>query len=127
MGDLAWPAKAWGVEHLTTAERVARAFDAGVDQLGGEAATDLILELVEQGVLSESRIDESVRRILAVKFDLGLFDQPYVDEVAAEQIVAAPEFVAEGHRAQARSITVLKNDDVLPLRPGTKAVPRRAR
>lgn len=120
VGNLTWPAKAWGVEHLTNAERVARAFDAGVDQLGGEAATDLVLELVEQGVLSESRIDESVRRILAVKFDLGLFDQPYVDEVAAEQIVAAAEFVAEGHRAQARSITVLKNDGVLPLRPGTK-------
>lgn len=120
VGDLAWPAKAWGVEHLTTAERVVLAFDAGVDQLGGEADTDLILQLVEQGALSESRIDESVRRILAVKFDLGLFDQPFVDEVAAARIVAAPEYVTEGHRAQARSITVLKNASLLPLRPGTK-------
>jgi len=76
--------------------------------------------MVKQGLLCEARIDESVRRILAVKFDLGLFDQPYVDEMVAQQIVAAPEFVAEGHRAQARSITVLKNDGVLPLRAGTR-------
>lgn len=120
VGELAWPAKAWGVEDLSTTERIARAFEAGVDQLGGEAATDLLLEMVAQGVLSESRIDESVRRILAVKFDLGLFDQPFVDEEAAERIVGAPEFVLEGHRAQARSITVLKNENLLPLHPGIK-------
>lgn len=120
VGDLAWPAKAWGVENLTTAERVALAFNAGVDQLGGEAATELLLDLVKQGALTESRIDESVRRILAVKFDLGLFDHPYIDEEAAAETVAAPEFLAEGHRAQARSITVLKNANILPLQPGTK-------
>ena len=120
VGDLEWPAKAWGVEDLTAAERIARAFDAGVDQFGGEAATDLIVALVQQGVITESRIDTSVRRILKVKFDLGLFEQPYVDAAAANNVVGSPAFIGEGHRAQARSITVLKNEDILPLRPGIR-------
>lgn len=120
VGELAWPAKAWGVEDLSPLERIARAFEAGIDQLGGEAATDLILELVAEGTLTEARIDDSVRRILTVKFDLGLFDDPFVDADAAERIVAAPEFVLEGHQAQARAITVLKNESLLPLQPGIK-------
>ena len=98
---LPFPAKAWGVEHLPPAERLARLLGAGADQLGGEVCTDLLLDLPEQGRLGMDRIDESVARILLVKFQLGLFDDPYVDEGAAERIVGAPEFRAAGHRAQA--------------------------
>ena len=115
-----FPAKAWGVEHLPPAERLARLLGAGADQLGGEVCTDLLLDLLEQGRLGMDRIDESVARILLVKFQLGLFDDPYVDEGAAERIVGAPEFRAAGHRAQAEAITVLKDDAVLPLAPGAR-------
>jgi beta-glucosidase len=85
--------------------------------MGGETCTDLLLELLDQGRVRIDRIDESVRRILLVKFRLGLFDDPYVDEDAAEQVVGAPEFREAGHRAQAEAVTVLKNDGVLPLPP----------
>ena len=68
-----WPGRAWGVEHLSPIGRVKKALDAGIDQFGGEAVTDLVVELVETGAVAESRIDESARRILRLKFELGLF------------------------------------------------------
>src|SRR4051794_6257909 len=111
-----FPARAWGVEHLSPLERTARILDAGADQLGGETRTDLVLELVASGRVAESRIDEAVRRILLVKFSLGLFDDPYVDEDEAERLVGPSGFRAAGHRAQAEAVTVLRNDGVLPLR-----------
>ena len=56
---------------------------AGADQFGGEECVDILLDLVAQGRVTEARIDESARRLLAVKFRLGLFDDPFVDEDAA--------------------------------------------
>jgi beta-glucosidase len=111
-----FPARAWGVEHLSPADRLARILDAGADQLGGEACTDLLLELLASGRVAGSRLDEAVGRLLLVKFRLGLFDDPYVDEDDAERLVGTAEARAAGHRAQAQAVTVLKNDDVLPLR-----------
>ena len=72
-------AKAWGVEHLTPLERVKKILDAGVDQLGGEACPELIVQLVQSGQVPESRLDVSVRRLLREKFVLGLFDNPYLE------------------------------------------------
>ncbi len=105
-----FPARAWGVEHLPPVERLARIVDAGADQLGGESRTDLVLELVQSGRVSEARLDEAARRILLVKFQLGLFDDPYVDEDEAERVVGAAAFAEAGHRAQAEAVTVLRND-----------------
>jgi beta-glucosidase len=121
-----FPARAWGVEHLTPIERMAAILDAGADQFGGEERTDLVLELVSSGRIPESRLDEAVRRLLLVKFQLGLFDDPYLDEGAAERVVGAAEFRAAGHRAQAESVTVLRNGadvggaPVLPLGAGLR-------
>ncbi len=120
VAGLPFPAKAWGVESLSPAERVLAILEAGADQFGGETRTDLVLQLLTDGRLAGDRIDEAARRILLVKFELGLFDDPYVDEEEAERIVGSPEFCAAGHRAQAESVTVLKNDDVLPLSPGLR-------
>ncbi len=120
VGDQVLPARAWGVEHLDPAGRMERILAAGADQFGGEECVELLLGLVESGRVAESRLDESVRRLLAVKFDLGLFDNPFVDEDAAEEVVGAPEFVAEGRQAQAESVTVLVNAGLLPLRPGLR-------
>ena len=102
-------ARAWGVEHLSVAERAQKAIEAGVDQFGGEACPEVIVELVRSGQVAEARIDESVRRLLRDKFRLGLFDNPYVDPDAAERIVGSAAFRAAGEEAQRRSIVLLKN------------------
>ncbi|ORT57078.1 glycoside hydrolase family 3 N-terminal domain-containing protein [Streptomyces sp. CB03238] len=104
-------ARAWGVEHLTVAERAAKALDAGADQFGGEACPETVVELVRTGRVTEERIDASVRRLLREKFVLGLFDRPYVDPDLAEEVVGNSEFRAAGEAAQRRSLTVLVNRD----------------
>ncbi len=116
MAGVVWPARAWGVEHLSRAERVRKALDAGVDQFGGESCADLVVELVHTGRLDEARVDQSVRRLLRLKFQLGLFDNPFVDEEQVAQVLGAPAAVAAGADSQRRAMTLLKNEDqVLPL------------
>ena len=95
--------------------------NAGCDQLGGEARPELVVQLVEQGRISEDRIDVSVRRLLREKFVLGLFDDPYVDPDHAADIVGKAEFLAAGAEAQRRAYTLLSNrDQILPLRKGRR-------
>jgi beta-glucosidase len=111
-----WPARAWGAEHLATEERAAKVLDAGVDQFGGEACPEVLVELVRSGRIDEQRIDASVRRLLRDKFRLGLFDDPYVDADLAEETVGTTDLLARGHEAQTRAFVLLANaDDVLPL------------
>ncbi|MEP6649716.1 MAG: hypothetical protein ABJA74_07345 [Lapillicoccus sp.] len=78
---------------------------------GGEECVELLIDLVKAGRVDESRLDESARRLLKVKFQLGLFDNPYVDEEAAAAIVGRQDFREEGYAAQARSVTVLSTGD----------------
>ena len=112
------PAKAWGVEHLSPAERILRVLDAGCDQFGGEECVDLLIDLVRTGHVPEGRIDESARRLLALKFRLGLFDQPFVDEETAARVVGQEAFRAAGLRAQSESVVVLQDHPrLLPLHP----------
>jgi beta-glucosidase len=119
MGPIVWPARAWGVENLSTEQRVFKIIDAGVDQFGGENIPEVVVKLVKDGKLSEQRINESVKRLLRQKFELGLFDNPFVDASQADQIVGKPEFTKAADAAQRRSITLLKNDGKkLPLAPG---------
>ena len=116
-----FPARAWGVEHLSVDDRVALILDAGADQLGGESCPEVVVALVEQGRISEERIDASVRRLLREKFLLGLFDERrYVDVEAATTLVGNDEFRAAGLAAQAAAVTVLTNDGILPLAPGLR-------
>ena len=125
VGDQVLPARAWGVEHLDPHGRMELILHAGADQFGGEECVDILLDLVRQGRVSEERVDESARRLLAVKFRLGLFDNPFVDEDAAARTVGRQDFRDEGYAAQARSVTLLQNgsqrhDAVLPLRAGLR-------
>jgi len=113
-------ASAWGVKNYTPAQRIKKVIDAGCDQFGGEFVPELIVELVESGQISEERIDVSVKRILRDKFRLGLFDNPYVDEQEALQIAGNEIFVEKGKQAQALSMVLLKNNDLLPLQEGIK-------
>jgi beta-glucosidase len=112
-----WPARAWGVEHLSRAERVRKALDAGVDQFGGESCADLVVELVKTGRMPAARVDQSARRLLRLKFQLGLFDNPFVDERQVAQVLGDPASVAASAASQRRAMTLLKNEDqILPLR-----------
>lgn len=120
-------ARAWGVEHLSPHQRIAKALDAGVDQFGGEHCPELVVELVARGDLAESRIDESVARLLHQKFTLGLFEHRHVDLDEAERRLAEPASRALGRATQSRSVTVLTNEAIagsghpaLPLTKGCR-------
>jgi beta-glucosidase len=118
LGSINFVARAWGVEKLNTEERVQRLIGAGIDQLGGENLQEVIVKLVKEGKVSERRIDTTVVRLLRLKFQLGLFDNPFVDEKKAADIVGNPTFMKAGADAQRSSLTLLKNDNhVLPLTP----------
>lgn len=113
-------AAAWGVEDLSPQQRIKKVIDAGCDQIGGDFVPELIVELVESGQILEERIDISVKRILRDKYRLGLFDNPYVDEQEALKIAGNSSFIEKGKQAQAKSMVVLKNNDLLPLKEGCK-------
>jgi len=116
LGTINFVARAWGVENLNTEQRVQRIIEAGVDQLGGENLQEVIVQLVKDGKVSMRRIDTSVVRLLRLKFQLGLFDNPFVDEKKAADIVGNPTFMKAGEDAQRRSFTLLKNEaHILPL------------
>lgn len=124
IGGHSLPARAWGVEHLDRPARIAKILDAGCDQLGGETCTDVILSLVENGVVPESRLDESLARLLRVKFELGLFDNPYVNEDQAESRVGTADAVKRGFDTQVASLVPIEASDkapaVLPLSAFTR-------
>lgn len=125
MGDAVWPARAWGVEHLSEVERVWKALDAGVDQFGGESRPELVVELVQKGRVSQERLDASVRRLLRLKFQLGLFDNPFVDEAQVPLVFGQPASVAASTASQERAMTLLKNDEhLLPLQGRPKVFPK---
>ena len=111
-----FPARAWGVEHLSLGERIVKSLVAGVDQFGGESCVGELVALAREGEVSEARLDSSVRRLLRDKFRLGLFENPYVDEDSAAHIAGNPAFRAAGELAQRKSIVLLKNEGLLPLR-----------
>ncbi|WP_049921256.1 beta-glucosidase family protein [Halopiger djelfimassiliensis] len=99
---------------------VKRGIEAGVDMhmCGGEtppaAFIETTIDLVESGDLPEERIDESVRRILELKQDLGLFEAPYADEGEIGDLVGGARDVSE--RLAKESLVLLKNEaDALPL------------
>lgn len=119
MGPAVWPARAWGVEKLSEEQRVKKVIDAGCDQFGGENRPELVVSLVKSGQVDEKRIDESVRRILRLKFVMGLFENPYVDVNKAAEIVGKPEWKKLGEETQRRSYVLLKNEKgILPLAQG---------
>jgi len=126
MGGEPFPARAWGVEHLSTRERMLKVINAGADQFGGEAIPELLVDLVRSGEVSEERLDVSARRLLREKFVLGLFDSPMVDVEKAAAVVGSEEFRAAGDAAQRASFTLLTNQPAdggaptLPLPRGVK-------
>jgi len=101
----------------THKEAVRMAVEAGIDMAMTPYSTDfhdLLVELVEEGTISEDRVDESARRILRLKMELGLFDDPYPKiERLTDDVMR--EHAAVSRRAAEQSVTLLKNDGTLPL------------
>ena len=106
----------WGVDNLSISERYEKSIKAGVDQYGGENKPEYVVDLVNEGKITEERIDESVRRILTNKFELGLFENPFVDEEQVSVLVNKKDYVDQGLDAQRKSVVLLSNkDNTLPL------------
>ncbi len=118
------------VELLVRHHRVARdagdaalqALTAGVDvELPAlECYGEPLKALIEAGKVEMTAVDRAVRRVLRVKLELGLFEAPYVDEAAAAALFDAPASRALAGRLAERSMVLLKNDGLLPLRPGCR-------
>ncbi|MBQ7268828.1 MAG: glycoside hydrolase family 3 C-terminal domain-containing protein [Bacteroidales bacterium] len=107
--------KPWGLEGLGLAERRLRCFEAGVDQLGGVKDNAISMEayrLWEEKYGKESareRFELSARRLLTNIFNVGVFENPYVNPENAVRIVGCKEFVAAGYEAQLKSVIMTKN------------------
>jgi beta-glucosidase len=112
---------AWGVEGLTVEQRYRRAIEAGTDIFSNDTTPEYVVNLVRNGEVPERRIDESVRRMLRIRFALGIFENPYADPEHAANVVNNAEFRTKALTAQRKSIVVLTNGkNILPLKAGTK-------
>ena len=118
-----------GIENLVTHHHVAAnnadaavlGLNAGVDVEMPEGAAYVNLPaLVKQGRVSEAQIDAAVARILALKFEAGLFENPYVDPAKVLRGTNTAADVALARKAAQKALILLKNDGVLPLDPGAK-------
>jgi len=123
-----WAAVLEMIEHGNTPDLrdAARlSFNAGLDMdMQSEAFGPHLAELVRSGLVSEARLDQAVGAVLAVKFRLGLFEDPYRFSDASREQTAmlAPEHLAAARDLAARSCVLLKNNGVLPLAPATRTV-----
>ena len=107
--------RAWGLEDKRLDEQILIAIEAGTDILSGFSNNKQILNLVEAGKLPESRVNLSVTRLLKEQFELGLFENPYVDPNRAAYLVGNPSFQQKADLAQRKSIVLLQNKTKLPL------------
>jgi beta-glucosidase len=98
-------------------DAAARALTAGVDMdMGGRSYLTQLAALVKDGRIPVATLDNAVRRILAAKIRVGLFENPYVDEAWAKQILSAPEHRKAARAAASRSAVLLRNEgQLLPL------------
>ena len=93
---------------------------AGVDvDLGGNCFTQLI-KAAKQGKVNEEAINTAAKRVLRLKFEMGLFDNPFVDAKKANKEVHNKDAVATARQVARESITLLKNDGILPLSKNVK-------
>lgn len=116
--------KVWGVEELTPAERVCKAIKAGVDQFGGTSDLTIIRDEIalldeELGEEAAARMQETTKRLLVNYFNVGLFENPYLDVAASAATVANAEDTAAAYKAQEKTVVMLKNDGVISENTGS--------
>ncbi len=111
----------WGVESLSVPERYKKAIEAGINIFSGISDPAGIIDVVQKNMIDISYIDNSVLLLLKEKFELGLFENPYVDVEAAEKLVNNEKFRERAGLALRKSIVLLRNEnEALPLKPKTK-------
>ncbi len=111
----------WGVEDLTYQERYAKAIAAGTDLFSGGADIKNLKATYDAGMITDEQINTAVSRLLIEKFELGLFENPYVDPDKAEATANCEEFRAQAETAFRKSIVLMRNDaKVLPVKNGAK-------
>jgi beta-glucosidase len=100
-----------------------KAFLSGVDMdMVSSLYHDHLQQLVQSGKVPQSAVDEAVRHVLRVKFALGLFEHPFVDEAAAPKALYHPDSIALAQTAAERSFVLLKNSGILPLSKETQNI-----
>ena len=112
------------IERLETLHKVARNFkeavylavDAGIDMhMHGPNFPELVVELVNEGVLSEERVNYACSKILEAKFKLGLFENRFVDEDDISKKIFNQHHTETALKLARQGIVLLKNNNVLPL------------
>ena len=105
-------------------EAAALALNAGVEmEMVSRSYNAFGPKLLEQKKLSQATIDEAVRRVLRIKFRLGLFDRPYTDEAREPNSLLRPESIRLAREIAGRSMVLLKNDrDTLPLNKNISSI-----
>ncbi|MEM1568192.1 MAG: glycoside hydrolase family 3 N-terminal domain-containing protein [Thermofilaceae archaeon] len=120
-----------GVRQLQTYHRVAgddleaaiKALEAGVDiELPHPDCYRRLIDAVREGLVSEKRVDEAAARVLRVKALLGLFENPYVDESSVPDVLDNPEARKLAREAARKSVVLLENRGILPLKARRIAV-----
>ena len=109
---------------MDDADAARQALMAGIDmEMVSRLFGNHLPRLVEQGLIPRSVLDEAVRRVLRIKFRLGLFERPYADEAREANVVGAREHRAAAREIAGRSMVLLKNDQgVLPLKPQIRSI-----
>ena len=106
----------WGVEDKSVAERIAMVIDAGVDVLSGFSDNEQMLAALDSGGITQERVDASVERLLTEQFQLGLFENPYVDPNRASYVLDSRITQQSADVAQRKAIVLLQNsDNLLPM------------
>jgi beta-glucosidase len=104
-------------------ESAAQALRAGVDlDLGANAYTNNLKQAIADGLVSEAELDSTVANVLRLKFNMGLFENPYVDAKAAKSIMHSDEHVALAREVAAQGTVLLKNNGILPLKKDIRVI-----
>lgn len=95
-----------------------QALEAGVDVEASSSCYPSLIEQIRKGAFDVKVVDRAVKRVLIAKFELGLFEDPYLDKTTYRLPLRAPESVALSRRIAEESIVLLKNQNqLLPLNP----------
>ncbi len=108
----------------TEAQAARAALTAGVDmEMVSRTYNQNAAQLLKEGKLSQREIDEAVRRILRIKFRLGLFEKPYADEARENRVIASAENMRAAREVAGRSLVLLKNErEALPLAKSVRSI-----
>ena len=113
------PNTGWNVKALNQTQKVALSQNAGMNAYGGSTLIDQTLEAIEQGLVSEEVISLSAERILKAMFAMGLFEDPYAEIPASDDLFTTEESThwTAGLEAQKQSLVMLKNEKgALPVK-----------